>query len=362
MDEEGFLYPAIDEDLCSRCLLCKDVCSFQREFARLSPNENQIFYAVKNKDERIRENSTSGGAFSALADRTLELGGVVYGAAFDTEFRLHHVRIGHREELDSLRGSKYIQSDMQGIFENVRGDLGNGLPVLFTGTPCQVGGLKGYLGQDYPRLLLVDLICHGTPSPLVWHNHIVGLQKSKGRNIARYEFRSKIFGWHRHTEMATFSDGRTDYASAQLTSFRNLFYSGFVLRPACYSCIYTCPNRTGDLTLGDFWGIERAMPPFDDDKGVSLVMVNTAKGRDVFAEMHGRFFAAESCLEACEQPQLKNPTAKPTGREMFWVEYRSSGHLYCIRKYAGYDLRGRVKGFVKSTAIFRWHHSRRRLV
>lgn len=333
-DEEGFLYPEISELLCIDCMRCKNVCSFQNGYDTSENFDVPLVFAAKNKDEKIRLESSSGGASSAIEDSIFDSGGAVFGAGLNENLELVHSLAETHTEAKKFRGSKYVQSDLKNTFVTIKELLTQGRSVLFTGTPCQTSGLKSYIGnQNRENLLLCDLVCHGTPSPLLWNEHIKSLGKRKKSKVTSYAFRHKIFGWHTHTEMVSFENGESDCKSAFSQKHKELFYANLILRPACHSCPYTNVRRPSDITLADFWGIENSLSSFDDNKGVSLILVNTNKGKIAFDRAATKIECINSDLQSCMQGQMKKPAPRSKYREQFWKEYFEHGYAYVARKY-----------------------------
>ena len=276
-DEEGFLYPSIDETLCVDCGLCEKVCPV------LNKGDERIpvrAVAIKNDDENIRLNSSSGGAFTALAIKILNEGGVVFGARFNDEWEVVHDYIENADNLHLFRGSKYVQSYIGVTYLQAESFLKNGRKVLFSGTSCQIAGLKRFLGREYENLLTVDVICHGVPSPIVWKDYLddlISRKKIKGvsslEDISTVSFRSKVTGWHIFSMEIT---GRSGGKLSEPLS-KNVFMQGFLnnmyLRPSCYDCPARKGKSGSDISLGDYWGVENHHPCFADDAGVGLVRV-----------------------------------------------------------------------------------------
>jgi len=347
-DEEGFLYPVIDEEICIDCGLCQKVCDFKNGRLEKSELENKA-YAARHKDEEVLLKSSSGGMFTAISDLCLENGGVVYGAAFDEDFNVYHKRTTTKEERNTLRGSKYVQSDIGDIFAQVKKDCENGENILFTGTPCQCAGLRSYLENskcDTSKLILCDLVCHGVPSPMLWREHIKRLEK-KGK-IRAYNFRSKVYGWSKNTEKVTYENGKEDYKSALSQEHKMLFYSHNALRPSCHECPYTNVSRLTDVTIADYRGIEKNMPDFIDERGVSLILLHTEKGYAVFDAIKDSLIARECPIEKCLQPQLMYPSWVSENRDAFWQEYREKGYDFVAKKYCGVGFLAGAKKFLKN--------------
>lgn len=338
-DKEGFMYPKIDQALCINCGKCKDVCAFQKG-CDTSNNLDQIMaYGIKHKNDNVRLNSRSGGTFTAISDYVINQSGAVYGAKFDQNLNVVHSRATNKKDRDLFRGSKYVQSSLDNTFKKVIEDLVNEKYVLFSGTPCQTAGLNKYLskiGINRDKLILVDLVCHGTPSPKIFRDYINFLNKKHKTNITNFEFRNKRkFGWEAHRE--TYKVRNKEYSSDVYTT---LFSRDEMLRPSCYNCKYTNLKRPSDITLGDFWGIEKVLPNFTDDKGISLVFINTAKGKRLFNSIKTELDYVECSGADFIQPNLKTPTECPSTRAKFWNNYEENGFEYIARKYAKYGLYG----------------------
>ena len=294
-DDEGFLYPQVDMSLCIDCGLCEQACPVLHQAEERHPLHG---YAAKNNDEDIRWESSSGGAFSALADAVLADGGVVFGAKFAADWSVIHGYTETRNGLVGFRGSKYVQSRVGATYKEVKAFLEKGRTVLFSGTPCQIAGLKLFLRKEYDRLLTVDFICHGVPSPGVWQQYLteaVARQCDKnsvcshpihGRDalIESISFRNKGLGWKKYSFALTLSATNGSGKKIQFCSplNQNLYLRGFLanlyLRPSCHECPSKSLKSGSDLTIGDFWGVQHIMPQVDDNKGISVVLVNSERG------------------------------------------------------------------------------------
>lgn len=347
-DEEGFLYPEINQEICTECGLCRKVCAFQNGYDTSHNFSMPYVYAVKHSDEKVRMTSTSGGAFSAIADYILDNIGMVCGVAFDEKLNVVHQIASTKEVKDKFKGSKYVQSNLGNIYVEIKDLLEKQKLVLFTGTPCQNAGLKSFLtGVRKEKLFLCDIVCHGTPSPLMWREHIAHLENKEKSKIVQYYCRSKVKGWHGHNEMVVYENGKKDYKSNLSQKHKVLFYSHSILRPSCYHCKYTNLKRPSDITIADFWGIEKCMPDFDDNKGVSLVLINSSKGQRLFEDIKENLIYRESNTKDCLQPHLQYPAKPSAKREQFWEDYRLNGYKYIVKKYAGYNFKNRAKGSIK---------------
>ena len=297
-------------------------------------------YAVKHKNEYIRAHSRSGGVFTALSDYILDNGGVVYGCVLDETFTAHHIRTQEKENRDKMRGSKYIQSRLEDSFIHVREDLAAGLTVLFTGTSCQIAGLQRFLGHKYSKLLCVDLVCHGVPSSNVWLKYLEWQEKNSGSKIVSVDFRNKRdFGWKAHVETVYFQNGLTIDSEV----FKNLFYGHYILRPSCYECPYKSIYHPSDITIADYWGIDKAAPGFNDDKGVSLVLINTETGNEVFQAIKEKIICVPTHIEDSLQPPLQSPFPCPRNRDDFWKDFYHKEFGFIARKYAGYGKLNKIK-------------------
>ena len=352
-DTEGFNYPVVNESVCLDCGMCKGICDFQNTITPVPDFNEPLVYAVKHKKDSVRMTSSSGGAFTAISDYILKKQGVVYGVSFDDDMTVVHKRALTTVDRDRFKGSKYVQSDLSDIFQLVELDLINGLLVLFTGTPCQCAGLKRYLDtkrifQD--KLVLCDIVCHGTSSPKIWHEHINSLAKRENSTVKAYDFRSKIYGWRNHTEKVVYENGKNDYKSMLSQMHKKIYNSRNAHRPACHHCIYTSFLRYSDITIADFWNIEKTIPDFYDDKGASLVLVNTIKGVEVFNQIKEMILYLLSSANDCVQPQLIKPTEASNDRDRFWNDYYSKGYNYIIKEYFNYGFFRQIKVKIKKTA------------
>ncbi len=301
--------------------------------------EKPIVYAVKHKDEVIRAASRSGGIFTAVSDLILEEGGIVYGCVLDDSFTAHHLRAATADERDRMRGSKYVQSNTSDIFRSVKVDLLEGKKVLFSGTSCQIAGLKAFLGGEYDGLLCMDIVCHGVPSPLVLRDYLTWQESKNGAKVTHLDFRNKRFGWSTHIETLDLDNGK------QIDSrvYTSLFYAHNILRPSCYKCPYKGVMHPADITIADYWGIDKAAPGFNDDKGVSLVLVNNELGRTYFERACHSVDFKQTKLEDSMQPPLKGPFPCPPERGRFWDDYHRLTFEKIAKKYSEYGFSYRFK-------------------
>lgn len=340
-DPLGFRYPEVNLDLCVDCGLCERVCTFGESPQPTSPE----VYAARHIDPAEVLSSTSGSAFTALSDYILEAGGVVYGAAFEGHFHVAHIRAEDKQTRDRQRRSKYVQSDMDGIFRQVLSDLKTGRTVLFSGTPCQTAALRSYIPEKLQeKLYLMDIVCHGVPSPAVWESYVAWQEAKEGAKADEIIFRDKDFGWRSSVESFVYA-GR----KVSSRSYSYLYYRNIMMRESCGSCPYADVSRPSDITIADYWRKDKTCPDFaDDNKGCSLLMCNSAKGKDLFARIAGSLNVEKAVLAGCIQPNMENPTKLHRSRHAFAKEFGACGIDHVLRKYGDLGWRYRLESFVKS--------------
>ncbi|UZQ50363.1 Coenzyme F420 hydrogenase/dehydrogenase, beta subunit C-terminal domain [Clostridium kluyveri] len=347
-DEYGFLYPQIDYNVCVNCGICKKVCAYQNINGSKLP---MATYAGGAKSSSIM-NSASGGIFLAMAISIIEGGGVVFGASFklvEGILRPIHIGISNEEQIYKLQGSKYVQSDIGFSYRKIKNLLLKGKKVLFSGTPCQVDGLKGYLNKEYDNLLLIDIICHGVPNAQFFQDYLVLLGKSNYGEIIDFKFREKSKGWGLNG-VAECRQKNGEYkkfvVSSRLSSFYRLFLDSEIYRDSCYSCKYASCHRAGDVTIGDYWGIKEEHPEFIDknggdltlEKGISCIIVNSEKGYAFLNDISESIFLYPSSYEkvSAHNSQLVFPSHVGKNRNKILELYRKKGykgvHRYFNRK------------------------------
>ena len=280
IDEKGFKRPVIDKNKCINCGLCEKTCAFNNKI--LIKLNNQQVYAIKVKDEKKRKQSQSGGAFSIIAEKFLKKSSLVYGVTLKEDFNAEYIGIDSVKDLHKLKGSKYVQAQINDVYKDVLKNLQQNKIVFFSGTPCHIDGLLKYLkinNVSVDNLYTCDIVCHGTPSPQIFKNYIKFQEKEYKSQIQKFNFRDKLFGWHSHIETIKLKK-RISIVSSE--NYVNIFYSHLCLRNECYNCPYASTNRVSDITIGDYWGIEKIHPNFDDNKGISLVILNNEKGKKIF--------------------------------------------------------------------------------
>lgn len=309
-DKEGFLVPKIDSSKCIQCGKCLRHCA-QIEYNQSREKYSKV-YAAKNKNKDIVSTSTSGGIFDLLARYVLcEKSGIVCGCAWDKKIVARHIIIDKIEDLPLLHGSKYVQSDIGNNYSLIKDYLDNGRFVLFSGTACQIAGVKQYLMKDYDNLITIDIICHGVPSPLLFKEYIKWKEKQIGNKITNFDFRNKNKkGWGLSYKVV--SNKKNIIGNAWDDPYYTSFLNGDIYRECCYNCHYSNENRVSDITLGDYWGIEREHPNFYDDMGVSVVIVNSQKGIQLFDLIKSNIDCIESSYEkaARQNHNLVSPSLR----------------------------------------------------
>lgn len=310
--------------------------------------EDGIVYSLQHTDE-VRADSTSGGAFTALSDLLLLDGGYIAGAGYDDNMHVVHKLVNTSDDRNQLRGSKYVQSTLGNVPEQIRQKLENGLPVLFVGTPCQVKAVQQYLlsfKTNLDKFYCCDFVCAGVTSPMIQQEYIRILQGK--RHIIDYNYRSKKKGWGVHSELPVFDDHKQNFNQLLVASNQKLFGSHYTLRPSCYRCQFANLNRCSDITMGDCWGIDACDPKSNDRKGLSLILVNTEKGQKMMKRIADQWEDVQIKrykLDKLLQPRLQCPNEIPAQREKFWFFYQKHGLKATMRKYAGYNLKGALKTY-----------------
>lgn len=347
-DDEGFLYPHIDVQTCVKCGQCVKVCPI------LSKTENKTdkiitAYGAQTRNDDILDQSSSGGIFSEIATYVLEQNGVVFGAAFDEEFRVRHIAVEQIEHLQKLRGSKYVQSEIGDCYTRAEAYLKEGRLVLFTGTPCQIGGLISFIGKEYDNLITQDIICHGVPSPMVWRKYIEYREDKATSRTENVFFRHKKHGWKRYSMRFKFASGTEYIQPLSEDLYMRSFLKNLTLRPSCYDCSFKTKHRQSDFTLADFWGVEYVYPKMYDNKGISLVILHTPKAYDLFMRIQGQLNAKVVDLEKAIQynsAMIRSVPRNPQ-RESFLKTIQKEG-FGSANKYLRTPLLQRIKRIIRS--------------
>ena len=321
-DEEGFLYPSVDSDKCVECGLCEKVCPI---IHTVEIENDPIAIGCYNKDEKIRMESSSGGIFTLISELIIQSGGVIFGAEFDGNFNVRHSYVDNMQDLEKFRGSKYVQSTIGNSYYDAKKFLEQGRQVLFSGTPCQIAGLKRYLQKDYDKLICQDMVCHGVPSTYVWEHYKNFI--ANGRRISGVKFRDKSTGWKTYSLQIDFDDG----SSYKDIGNENSYIKDFYLRPSCYECKYKTLHRESDITLADFWGIEANEPELDDSRGTSLIFVNSAKGRSYFERIKENIIFKVVDID-------KSVTFNPSAFRVSTYNNKKRINFYKQYEYINFDL------------------------
>ena len=343
-DVLGFKYPEVDKTKCVDCGLCDKVCAFNDNYDKSLNLSEPIAYAARHKEMSEIMKSRSGAAFVAVSDWILENDGVVYGAGYKSHFVVTHKRATTKEERDEFRGSKYVQSDLSDVFKYVKDDLKNGLTVMFSGTPCQTSGLNSFVGKKLRKnLYLVDIVCCGVPGAYMWRDYLLYLEHKFKNKIVAVNFRNKTdYGWMAHKETFKFDDDTT------YTNPAYKFYQDITFRLSCGNCHFCNLTRPSDVTLADYWGFERTNPQFNaDNKGCSLVLLNTEKGKMLFEYVKDDLNIIPAKLENVMQNHLSKPSKIHPKRINFERDYEKFGFKYVLKKYGTEPLCKRAYKFVK---------------
>lgn len=353
-DCEGFLYPLVNDDMCVDCKLCEKVCPIINQN---EPRRPLKIYAAKHPDDEIRLNSSSGGVFTLLAEQVIAEGGVVFGARFDESWQVVHDYTETVEGLAAFRGSKYVQSVIGNTYKSAQDFLEQGRKVMFTGTPCQIAGLRKFMRKEYGNLLTVDVVCHGVPSPLVWRKYLeetrenLRAERDAGKNtvssslkdlpvITGISFRDKTHGWKKYGFRLRYaaskaagnsvSSSANDSEHTLLQPFpENVFMKGFLsnfyLRPSCYACTARTGKSGSDISIADFWGVQSYYPEFDDDRGVGLVLVNSDKGRKAYEQTNSDSIESTYEQGLNQNPCLEHSVARTKHVKTFWDNFSLKG-------------------------------------
>ena len=323
VDADGFAYPRIDFSLCRNCGKCRMACPVN--FDDVLPKGDSEFFTVRHQSRDIRGANTSGGAFTALSDVVLSRGGAVVGAVWGPGFSVHHAVAFDAAGRDAMRGSKYVQSDSTGVFPEVRRILDEGGEVLFSGTPCQVAALYSFMGGRPERLTTMDFICHGVPSPLVFQDYLREMEKRQGASIASVRCRDQRLGSVPMRMGIDFADGSSYLDDCEHDPYFRLYLSGIINRRTCSQCPYARLRRGSDLTVADNWRFAVLVPEWDDNTGVSTVLVNTPRGRALLERAADGLEIRTCRLQDVDQPCLHYPSDEHPDRELFFRAWRKRG-------------------------------------
>lgn len=347
-DSEGFWYPEVEYAKCIKCQKCIKVCPAVNKPSTENTLKNAQVVAAYSKNEEIRINSTSGGMFSEIAKYILNNKGKVFGARYNENHLVEHCKIEDISQIQILRQSKYLQSDILKTFKEAKEELNIGNIVLFAGTPCHIAALKNFLGKDYENLLTIDFLCRGVISPDVYKQYLKSLEKKYKSKIKKVIFKNKTFGWHRFSTKVIFENGEEYIKDRYTDSYMRGYLEGnLYLRPSCYECQYKTLPRYSDITLGDFWGIEKIKKHLDQDKGTSIFMINTNKGKEVFEKIKENLIFEEMKLEDIYLGNiaLTEKTAYPdlNKKEEFFKNYLKEDFENLVEKLLKKNLAEKTK-------------------
>lgn len=349
-DAEGFAYPKINPELCIKCGKCDATCPA----LNFKKNEIDAFpptFVAIHPDEKVLRHSSSGGVFTALSEIVLRNGGVVFGAGFDKNWRVFHTSARTLDELENLRGIKYVQSKIGDVYRQVADALKTS-KVLFSGTPCQCAGLKHFLGGDHENLLTVEILCISMPSSAVWESYIDELGNSS--DIAHIKFRSKRNGWGAVIEINYFDRGHY-IRKLRDNLYGKLFLDGFSERPSCQTCKFKIPHGKSDLTISDAWGVTKFAPKMFDNRGVSVVFIHTAKGKDFFERTDLKIKQVKFIDAIDKNPRSISPTIADPRRENFFADFAKSADKFAVMEKYYYQKDEEIPKKVKklNAASFR---------
>ncbi|MBD5524302.1 MAG: 4Fe-4S dicluster domain-containing protein [Lachnospiraceae bacterium] len=343
-DSEGFLYPETDGAACVSCGLCEQVCPIKNKKNRVGGTKPYAYAGWQRSDD-IRSDSSSGGAFTAVAEYIIKNGGVVYGCALNYHMDAVHIGVETIDDLAALRGSKYVQSKIGDIYQNIKECLERGRKVLFVGTPCQAAGLHGFLKKKYENLYIIDFICHGVPSPKLFHNYIMDLEQKYNKKITAYKFRTKDHGWSQ-LGMQLGSGSKIEFADGthirKYPAFKDHYINAFLddvcLRPSCYTCQFKeAEKEYADLTIADFWGVNRVSKELNDGRGTSLLLVHNDHASELLEKIKDQFYYKQVDFERaiCRNRSLIRSAKLNPNRKRFYEELETKGYSYVERKYMG---------------------------
>lgn len=337
-DSEGFLYPTINQQKCIQCEVCKNTCPSVNMFK--DDGKQPLSYAAVCKEDAIRLASSSGGIFTLLAQHIITQNGIVFGAALDQNMQVVHKACKTIEDLSSLRGSKYVQSDLKNCYRETEYYLKQNVPVLFTGTPCQIDGLYAYLDRDYPSLYTQDIICHGVPSPEVWNEYVYLRQQQAKSTVNTVQFRDKCSGWKQSSMTMSFENNTSYRAVSSNDPFMRGFLGHLYLRSSCNICAHKQIHRKSDITLGDFWGIEKIFSEMCDNKGISLVLIHSEQGQHLFNSIkeHLQYKQVNFKTAITENPSYHRSSNASALKKYFYKDFRKMRFDKIISKYLSDNL------------------------
>lgn len=338
-DDRGFLMPHVDHLACVNCRLCISVCPTER----IVLSEPVDVLGARVPDDEILLKSTSGGVFTAISDYILSIGGYVCGAVYGESFEVVHVCSNSIKQRNLMRGAKYVQSNTLSCFKDIIMLLRENKKVLFTGTPCQVAGIKN-IAEHYEisnNLYTVDIVCHGVPSSRLFIEYVHYLKEKYGE-ISNINFRNKEIGW-RGQNITIQTESKKPISAIDRKLFSGLYFSNLIMRDSCNSCKFASIYRAGDITMGDFWGISDENPMYDDNKGVSILLINTSNGQELLRMIRDQINSFTVYGKSYIQPNMMTPTKKSVDSDLFWTMYKKNG----ISCYTEFDKRRKVMSYYR---------------
>lgn len=357
IDIEGFWYPEINKDSCVDCHLCEKICPIIniQDLKKNDYSKPNHTIAAVNRNMQVRWNSTSGGAYTAFAEAMLEQGGYISGAVYNEGFTgVHNYVTNHFEDLERLRSSKYLQSNAEGIYSEIKRLLTQGEKVMACGTPCQMAALRSFLRKDYDNLIIIDFICRGVNSPKVYRAYLDSLEKKYNSKIIQVKAKNKELGWRNLTRKVSFENGQSYYGVFMDDDFRRGYHTNVFCRPSCYDCQFKGFPRIADITLADFWGIERVDNNLDDDIGTSMILLNSKKGEQFFASVKDKLVYREVAFDTIfggNKALISSITPSSINRHSFFADLDKNGFEYVKDLYfplqTKISLKSRIKAELK---------------
>lgn len=346
-DEEGFLYPQVNQDTCINCGLCEKVCPIINHVPR-EKNDYQEAYLLQHKDDEICRESTAGGAFTGIASYVIEKGGIVFGVEMTEGYKVRHTSVETIDDLKKFRNSKYVQSRIGTVFQQVKHELNKGRLVCFSGTPCQVEGLRHFLGKDYENLILVDVVCRAVPSPGVWEKYIQYEVEQKGE-MSSVRFRDKTLGYQYSTMELKSNDGKAYRGGIESQPWLRMFFSGMIIRPSCTDCKFRSRYRNSDFTIWDCFPSYKFDKSFNERKGTTRVLVHSEKGKAIFETIKKEYYVSEINADYAVSgvsEMVKSPQSNEKKNDFF--EYYSSVQMDEILKmFFPYTVKVQVKRLLR---------------
>lgn len=350
----GFLVPRIDTTKCVDCQICDQKCPSIEKNLKTIRNDDykQKVYSVRLKDFEIRKKSSSGGLFTAISDYILEVKGCVAGVVWNSDFSVKHCIATDSLQRDRMRQSKYLQSNTENCFKDIKKKLRAGKKVLFTGTPCQNAALKLYLkGTDTNNLVLCDVLCGGNVSPKFFSAYLNYIETKKKDQVESVCFRTKKIGWKQHHICVQLKHSVYEGARKDKEPFFDLYLKKYTISPSCFSCGFASTERITDITIGDFWGIEKVDPKIDDDMGISFLSVNSLKGEQLLKKIEHSLWLEERNIDIAipRQINLQHAPNKPIQYEKFWSDYKLKGGEYVLKHYTVFGTKNGLMNKIKKT-------------